>query len=106
MQQDLFHQFSNQYQQWSWEALCDYEAGIVNKSSVNYAVKKKPTLKFLNSSNQIYNVGFTIIEYLILTYGKDKLPQLIKSYGDVEKVLGVSEQEFESNWYKFVEEKY
>lgn len=99
-------QFEKNYPQWFWEAVCDYEAGIVNKSSVNYGMKNKPTLKELNNSNQIYNVGYTIVEYLVSKYGKDKLPEFIKSYGNFEKVLGVTEKEFEKEWQKFVEEKY
>jgi hypothetical protein len=99
-------EFAEKYPLWFWEALCDYEANIVNKSSVNYAAKKRPTLNFLNKSNQIYNVGHTLIDYLVTTYGKDKLPDFIKSYGDFEKVLNVGEKDFEQGWYKFVETKY
>jgi hypothetical protein len=99
-------EFKKKYPQWFWEAICDYEAGIVNKSSVKYGTKIKPTLQELNNSNQIYNVGYTIIEYFVSKYGKDKLPEFIKSYGNFEKVIGVSEKEFENEWHKFVEEKY
>ena len=99
-------EFAEKYPQWFWEALCDYEANIVNKSSVNYAIKKQPTLKDLNKSNQIYNLGHTIVDYMVTAYGKDKIPDFIKSYGDFEKVLQVKEQDFEQGWKKFVEEKY
>ncbi|SHG74677.1 hypothetical protein SAMN05443549_106109 [Flavobacterium fluvii] len=99
-------EFKKNYPQWFWEAVCDYEAGIVNNSSVNYGMKNKPTLKELNNSNQIYNVGYTIVEYFVSKYGKDKLPEFIKSYCNFEKVLGVTEKEFETEWHKFVEEKY
>jgi len=99
-------EFEKKYPQWFWESICDYEANIVNISSVNYGMKNKPTLKELNNSNQIYNVGYTIIEYFVSKYGKGKLPEFIKSYGNFEKVIGVTEKEFETEWYKFVEEKY
>lgn len=98
--------FSKNYSQWFWESISDYEAGMVNRISVKYGMKNNPTLKELNHSNQIYNVGYTIPEYLISKYGKDKLPEFIKSYCDFEKVLGVSEKEFEEGWKKFVKEKY
>jgi hypothetical protein len=98
--------FAEKYPQWFWEALCDYEANIVNKTSVNYTAKKRPTLKYLNTSNQIYNVGHTLIDYWVTTYGKDKLSDFIKSYGDFEQVLHTSEEEFEHGWYKFVDKKY
>jgi hypothetical protein len=100
------NEFEKNYPQWFWEAVCDYEANIVNNSSVNYGMKNKPTLKELNSSNQIYNVGYTIVEYFVSKYGKEKLPAFIKSYGNFEKVLGVTENEFETEWQKFVKEKY
>jgi hypothetical protein len=99
-------EFAEKYPQWFWEALCDYEANIINKSSVNYAIKRRPTLKYLNISNQIYNVGHTIIDYMVTSFGKEKLSDFIKSYGDFKKVLNINEQEFEQGWYKFVETKY
>lgn len=98
--------FTNEYPQWFWEALSDYEAGIVNKLSVKYAMRKNPTLKYLNNSNQNYNVGYTIIEYIVEKWGKDKIPCSITSYVDIENILGVSESEFEKGWVDFVNEKY
>lgn len=98
--------FIKEYPQWFWEAICDYEARIVNSISVKYGMKKNLTLKDLNNSNQIYNVGFTIIEYIVEKWGKDKLPILITSYVDIKTVLGVSESDFEKGWVAFVDEKY
>ena len=98
--------FINDYPQWFWEALCDYEAGVVNRISVKYAMKKNLRLKELNTSNQIYNVGYTIIDYIVGNWGKDKIPSLITSYVDIEKVLGVNESDFEKGWATFVSEKY
>jgi hypothetical protein len=99
-------EFAKKYPQWFWEALCDYQANIVNKSSVNYSIKKGLSLKDLNKSNQIYNLGHTIVDYMVTTYRKDKLPEFIKSYGDFENVLNVSEKDFEIGWKRFVAEKY
>ena len=103
---DFELKFQKEYPQWFWEALCDYEANIVNRLSVNHGMKNRPTLQELNNSNHIYNVGYTIIEYFVTKYGKERLPQFIKSYCDFEQVLGVSEKEFETEWYKFVDTKY
>jgi len=104
---DIFEEkFHNEYPQWFWEAICDYEAGIVNNISVKYGMGKNLTLQELNKSNQIYNVGFTIIEYIVETWGKEKIPMLITSYVDFEKVLNVSEPEFEKGWIEFVRERY
>ena len=69
-------------------------------------MSKKPTLAYLNKSNQIYNVGYTIIEYIVEKWGKDKLPVLITSYVDIENVLKVSESDFEKGWTDYAKEKY
>jgi hypothetical protein len=98
--------FIKEYPQWFWEAICDYEAGMVNGMSVRYGMRKNITLKELNNSNQIYNVGYTIIEYIVEKWGKDKLPILITSYVDINSVLGISESDFEKGWTAFVDEKY
>jgi hypothetical protein len=98
--------FINEYPQWFWEAVSDYEAGIVNNISVKYGMTKNLTLRDLSNSNQIYNVGYTIVEYIVEKWGRDKLPILISSYVDIKSVLGVSEADFEKGWVDFVEEKY
>ena len=98
--------FVNEYPQWFWEAISDYEADIVNSVSVKYGMSKDPTLKSLNNSNQVYNVGYTIIEYVVEKWGRDKLRPLIKSYVDIESVLKISEPDFEKGWMEFVDEKY
>ncbi len=98
--------FANEYPQWFWEALCDYEAGMVNSISVKYGMSKNPTLNHLNESGQIYNVGYTIIDYVVAKWGKDKIPLLISSYVDIETILGVTEFDFEKGWIEFVNEKY
>lgn len=98
--------FMKEYPQWFWEAICDYEAGIVNSISVKYGMRKNLTLTDLNNSNQIYNVGYTVVEYIVEKWGNDKLPVLITSYVDIKTVLGVSESDFEKGWVDFVKEKY
>ncbi len=91
--------FSKEYPQWFWEAVCDYEAGIVNGLSVKYGMRKKLGLKDLSKGNQIYNVGYTIVEYIVQKWGREKLPDLISTYVDIPTVLNVSEAEFEKGWW-------
>lgn len=98
--------FGNDYPQWFWEALSIYQAKEVNTFSVQYAMRKKPTLSYLNNSNQIYNLGYTLCEYIVEKWGKDKLPELITSYVDLKKVLNVTEAEFEKGWIEFVKQRY
>lgn len=104
---DIFEKkFAQEYPQWFWEALSDYESGIINTASIKYGMKGNPTLKELNTSRQIYIVGYTIVEYFVIKFGKKKLPEFIKSYGNFEQTLGISEKQFESGWQAFVLEKY
>ncbi len=98
--------FKTDYPQWFWEALCTYEANELNSISVKYGMRNHLTLQELNASNQIYNVGYTLIEFLVHKWGKDKLPEFLRSYCNFEKVLGVSEEEFEQGWREYVNRNY
>ncbi|UYQ91224.1 hypothetical protein MKQ68_14100 [Chitinophaga horti] len=98
--------FAKDYPQWLWESLSDYEAGIVNKTSVGYGMRSSPRLDDLNHGNRVYQVGYTVIEYLVHQFGADKLPAFVRSYGDIEQVLHVSKQDFEKGWLSFVAERY
>lgn len=98
--------FSAEYPRWLWESISIFEAGEVNSISVKYAKSKNLTLEELNKSNQIYNIGYTIIEYLTKKWGKDSLPKLIASFGNIQKTLNVTPEEFEKGWIAFLDENY
>ncbi|CAM3563995.1 hypothetical protein [Flavobacterium chungbukense] len=98
--------FAAEYPRWLWESISIFEAKEVNTLSVKYAKSKNLTLEDLNKSNQIYNIGYTIIEYLTQKWGKDILPKLIASFGNIQKTLNVTSEEFEKGWIAFLNEKY
>ncbi|WP_035645981.1 DUF6055 domain-containing protein [Flavobacterium sp. ASV13] len=98
--------FGAEYPRWLWESISIFEAGEVNSLSVKYTKSKNLTLEELNHSNQIYNIGYTIIEYLTKKWGKDILPKLIASFGNIEKTLNIKPEEFEKGWIAFLEENY
>jgi hypothetical protein len=98
--------FKAEYPRWLWESISIFEAKEVNSLSVKYAKSKNLTLKELNQSNQIYNIGYTIIEYVASKWGKDSVSQLIWSFGDLEKTLKVTPEEFEKGWMAFLEANY
>ncbi len=98
--------FKAEYPRWLWESISIFEAKEVNTLSVKYAKSKNLTLENLNQGNQIYNIGYTIIEYLTQKWGKDILPKLIASFGNIEKTLNIKPEEFEKGWKAFLEEKY
>lgn len=96
---------------WLWEATSVYEAGQFHdpKTMPFLTNDSYPDLVELNNrykGGKIYMAGYTIIEYILHQYGKDKFIELIKNYGDLVKVLHVTEEEFSKGWYDFVKEKY
>ncbi len=94
--------FSEKYPQWFWEAISIYEAGEINRLEIFYSKRNNLDLQSLSNSNQIYRIGYTLVEYIAMTYGKEKLPELIRSFFDTKKVLKVSPIAFEAGWKNFV----
>ncbi len=108
---EVFDEKFSAFPIWLWEGLSVYEAEqFYDPKSLSYLNKGAyPQLSELNDRSKgqkIYTCGFTIIEYILTEYGKNKLIKLIESYGDLENVLGVTERQFSKNWYEFVNNKY
>lgn len=96
---------------WLYESIAVYEAGqFQNPQELQSLVKGKyPTLKQLNQSTEepnVYDVGYTIIEYIRDTWGMNAVRDLITSSGNLPAVLGKNEAEFEKGWYEYVKGKY
>ena len=96
---------------WLWEGVSVFEAGEFHepKTLAYFSNGRYPQISELNSRSdgqKIYTCGYTIIEYILEEYGKDKLIELIESYGDLKKVLNLTEEEFSSNWHHFIKNKY
>ena len=98
---------------WLWEAVALYESNdFVNPNTLSYMVSGDyPTLSELNtdynnSTHSIYQVGYVLLEYIVVTWGMDTVIDLIQNNGDLADSLGLTAREFESGWYQFVEEKY
>jgi len=98
---------------WLWEAVAIYEAGeFVDPKTLSYLVSGNyPTIAELNSdfnsgANKIYSVGYLLSEFIITTWDKSRYVGMIKSNGNIQETLGITTQEFESDWKKFVIAKY
>ena len=97
---------------WFWEAIAIYEAQeFVDPSTLSYMVSGNyPTINQLNSdfnSNRtIYSVGYILSEYIITNWGIDQFIQLIRSNGNIQVTLGLSVSEFETGWYRYIEDVY
>ena len=96
---------------WLWEAISVYEAQqFVDPRTLPYLNNGQyPGISELNNrlkGGKIYTCGYTIIEFILSRYGQGKFIDLIKNYGNLKTVVGVTEDEFCKNWYSFVKEKY
>lgn len=96
---------------WLWESIALYEAGqFRNPSSIAY-MRDGSYPKFLDVRNQvqnpeIYDMGYTVMEYLVETFGYETVRQLVQKGGSVQAALGLTDAEFYSEWYAFVRGKY
>lgn len=104
--------FSNN-PRWFWEVVAIYESEeFYNPNELSYLKAGYfPTINeldsgFENGDYKIYQVGFLIGEYIVSQWGRNGFIELIKQTGNIGKVFGISETEFEFGWKKFVEEKY
>jgi len=97
------------FQKWLFEGVALYEAGqFVQPSTLDYMVNEQPpTLTQLNSQSdtRIYEVGYTLIEFVVDEFGSEAIHDLIVSGGNVS-VLGISFGDFQTQWYAFVQERY
>ena len=96
---------------WLWEAISVYEAQqFVNPKTLPYLNNGTyPSIAELNNrvkGGKIYTCGYTIIEYIQSKYGEEKFIELIKNYGNLEKILSITDDQFCKEWYEFIKEKY
>jgi hypothetical protein len=95
---------------WLWEAVSVYEAGqTADLTALPYMVEHRPpTLDELNrlSDTRIYEVGYTIGEFIVKRWSAAKLRALIRASGDTQSALGATPAEFEREWHAFLRETY
>jgi len=100
---------------WLWESVALYQAGDRRDlSRLEYIVTGDyPTIAELDvgynqasETRDIYQVGYSIAEYIVENWGQEGLNSLLQTNGDTLNSLGISSSEFESGWYAFVEDRY
>jgi hypothetical protein len=95
---------------WLNESIAVYESGrFLNPKSYIYMTNgTPPSLAEMNIGDdiKIYEIGYTVIEFIVNKWGKDTVVDLFISDGDIQSVLKISASEFESGWYEFVKKKY
>lgn len=99
---------------WLSEGYAQYEAGQINdviRRSVKNGLtgKTPPTWAQLNAASPMefgymngYALSVTIVEFLTVSYGIDKLVLLIKEPENIENIYGVSTTELEKQWMQYL----
>lgn len=99
---------------WLSEGYAQYEAGQVNeqirkKVETSVVANTPPTWAQLDTASVMefgnmngYGLSVTIVEFLVVTYGIDKLVLLIKKPENFEIIYGLSEYTLEKQWIQYV----
>jgi len=95
---------------WLWESVAVYEAGQrVDLRTVSYmAALTPPPFDTLNGFDnaRIYDVGYSIAEFIVSRWGQPALARLIAANGDTATVLGVPLGTFQAEWFAFARARY
>jgi hypothetical protein len=94
---------------WLWEAVAIYESRqFVDPRTLPYMTAHQPPSEAaLNSiaDTRIYDVGYTIAEFIVSRWGQAGLRSLIASNGDVS-ALGPDSAIFFDQWFAWTSAKY
>lgn len=92
---------------WLWEGVAMYEAEwFLNPNEIETIRKKNfPQLQELGNGME-YMLGYVVIEAIKDRWGFDTVINLIKNKGNVQSVLGITQQEFEEIVFNSVYKKY
>jgi hypothetical protein len=95
---------------WLWETVALYEAGqIVDPRTLPYMrAHQPPTLAELNriENTAIYEVGGVIGEFVVETWGRGALRELVETGGAIQAVLDVDEARFVGLWFEYVRRRF
>ena len=95
---------------WLWETVALYEAGqIVDPRTLAYMGEgRPPTLADLNrfEALTVYEVGGLVGRFIVETWGRDALRELVRTRGALLAVLGLDETEFMARWFDYARDRY
>ncbi len=102
---------------WMIEGVALFESGMSEglRETVSQGVQKNtiPSLASLETLDAEgfeqaggYAYGYTVVEYAVLTYGKETLKEWVKTPRDYDRVFHVSAEIFERDWRKYLAESY
>jgi hypothetical protein len=97
---------------WLWETVALYENNeFVDPATLDFMRSGRfPTLAALDAdystSQQVYQVGCVLGEFIVSTWGMDALLALIRANGSLEVALQLSPEAFEQRWYTWLRARY
>lgn len=104
--------------QWIHEGLACYEAVQFNTKSLNHMLevaltKGIPSLELLSEHNSDvfcnaggYAFSYTLIQFIAQKWNFKTLLRLIQNYDRFEETMGITIEEFESEWKAFITQRY
>jgi hypothetical protein len=95
---------------WLWESVAIYESRqSVDLRTIDYlAALTPPSFDSLNSFDnmRVYDVGYSIAEFIVARWGQRALPDLIAGNGDTAGALGIPPADFQRDWFAFARARY
>ncbi len=95
---------------WLWESVAVYEAGSWrDPRTLPYMMAlHPPAFSMLNAFDNglVYDVGYTIAEFVVKRWGKAALIRLIDTNARTDDVLGITPEAFERDWFAWVRRQY
>ena len=92
---------------WLFEGLAMYlsqDKDIYIDYYPGFAEKGLPLSYELDDYSNRYIYGYSLVEYIDVKFGRDKLLDLLKN-GDIEETLGITEEDFSEGWKDFISSK-
>jgi hypothetical protein len=95
---------------WLWESVAIYESGqSVDLRSLAYMTAlTPPTFESMAGfdNSRVYEVGYSIAEFVISRWGRRALLDLIAANGDTAGALGLPLGDFQRDWFAFTRQRY
>lgn len=96
---------------WLWESIALYQAGQSRDLASLPYMQTGQYPRFLEAtdpsqSTYIYQLGYSIADYIVHIWGKESIRKLVLNSGAVTEVLGITEDEFYAGWHAFVKANY
>lgn len=101
----------NNNPRWLWEATATYESERPPVPKISdlkcFSKDTYPTIESLEDHPfNIYRVGYYLTDYIVSTWGQNKLVDLVKSNGDIKQTLNITVIEFEKKWLDYLQKKH